>query len=257
MNSGRRRQVLAVALLLTVAAGPAPAAEPADVCNVPAALLDLGAELPRSAQATRDTRAFTIVAVGSSSTAGAGATRPTNAYPPRLGIELGRALPGAQVRVINRGINGELAGQMVARFARDVGPANPDLVVWQVGSNAVLRESGVARYRQIIANGVRWLRARKIDVILMDLQYAPEILADPDHGEMERILADVARREKAGLFRRFEIMRHWRAGGRTAADAMLSSDGLHLSDLGYRCLGRTLAQAILQAIGRPAADPGL
>lgn len=256
MMAARRTSAPAIALVLAVVAEPAPAAEPAELCDVPPALLDLGAALPRTAAATADGRKLTIVAVGSSSTAGAGATRPANAYPPRLGIELGQALPGAQVRVINRGINGDLAGQMVARFARDVGPARPDLVVWQVGSNAVLRESGVARYRQIIRNGVQWLRARKTDVILMDLQYAPEIVADPDHGEMERILADVARKEKAGLFRRFEIMRHWRASSLAATDAMLSSDGLHLSDLGYRCLGRALAQAILGAIGRTTIGAG-
>ena len=256
MNRGGRTTALAIALLFAAGAGRAPATEAADICSVPAALLDLGAELPRTTRATRETRALTIVAVGSSSTAGAGATRPANAYPPRLGIELGAALPGARIHVINRGINGDLAGQMVARFARDVGPVKPDLVVWQVGSNAVLRTADVARYRGIIRTGVRWLRARGADVILMNLQYAPAILADPDHGDMERILAAVAGQEKVGLFRRFEIMHFWHTSGQLPLDVMLSADGLHLADAGYRCLGRALARAIRQAIGRPTTSSG-
>jgi hypothetical protein len=37
------------------------------------------------------------------------------------------------ITVINRGVNGETAQEMLARFDRDVFAANPDLVLWQAG----------------------------------------------------------------------------------------------------------------------------
>ena len=45
----------------------------------------------------------------------------------------------------------------------------------------------------------------------MDLQYAPRVLARPAHAEMERLIAEAAKSGQVGLFRRFEIMRHWQA----------------------------------------------
>ena len=47
---------------------------------------------------------------------------------------------GLPVTVLNKGINGEEANQMVARFAADVLDEAPDLVLWQLGSNSVLRD---------------------------------------------------------------------------------------------------------------------
>src|SRR5499427_1254433 len=81
-----------------------------------------------------------IVAIGSSSTAGAGASAPSASYPSRLEAELRTRFPNVQITVINRGINGERANDMLARFEEDVIGQHPDLVIWQVGSNSVLHD---------------------------------------------------------------------------------------------------------------------
>ena len=81
-----------------------------------------------------------IVAIGSSSTSGAGASSPAATYPSRLEAELKAQLPGLPITVLNKGIGGEEAPQMVARFDADVIEEAPDLVLWQVGSNSVLRD---------------------------------------------------------------------------------------------------------------------
>src|SRR3954452_3392948 len=73
-----------------------------------------------------------VVAIGSSSTAGAGASSPSASYPSRLEGELGRQFPGHQVTVLNRGVNGDEAPGMVARFEKAVIEENPHLVLWQV-----------------------------------------------------------------------------------------------------------------------------
>src|SRR3954463_15702962 len=81
---------------------------------------------------------LTIVAIGSSSTFGAGASAQAMSYPSRLALELSELLPRTPITVINRGVNGETAGEMLARFDTDVFSASSDLVLWQVGSNSVL-----------------------------------------------------------------------------------------------------------------------
>ena len=49
------------------------------------------------------------------------------------------------------------------------------------------------------------------DIVLMDLQYAPRVLQRPAYPEMERLIANAAKEERIGVFRRFEIMRYWQA----------------------------------------------
>ncbi len=61
-------------------------------------------------------------------------------YPSRLQVELEALMPRVPITVVNRGVNGEESHDMLARFERDVLAEHPDLVVWQVGSNAVLRD---------------------------------------------------------------------------------------------------------------------
>ena len=58
----------------------------------------------------------TIVAIGSSSTAGVGASAPETTYPSRLEAELKARIPGAAIRVVNHGVSGDQVRDMLARF---------------------------------------------------------------------------------------------------------------------------------------------
>jgi acyl-CoA thioesterase I len=76
-------------------------------------------------------------------------------YPSRLADELRALLPHTPITIINRGVNGETAREMLARFDRDVFAAKPDLVLWQVGSNAVLLGKPTAATGSLIEEGLR------------------------------------------------------------------------------------------------------
>jgi hypothetical protein len=58
----------------------------------------------------------------------------------------------------------------------------PSLVIWQVGTNAVWKAYDLNRVAAAIDNGLKQLLSSrpKMDVVLMDLQYAPAILSDKD-----------------------------------------------------------------------------
>jgi len=150
--------------------------------------------------------------------------------------------------VINRGKGGEDVTEELARLDRDVIAERPDLVIWQVGTNAVLRRDDLAADRELIERGVAQLKQSGSDVMLMDLQYAPRVIARPAYAEMEQLIANAAKSGQVGLFRRFEMMQQWQAA-RPAdapgmADAMIGPDGLHMTDRGYSCLAANLAEAL-------------
>jgi acyl-CoA thioesterase-1 len=253
-SSAQRRHTLAALLLLLALAAAAPillapggrsAGAAIDRCAVPVELGSLGAPLPHTAERLRQGGPLTIVALGSSSTEGIGASRPQFSYPSRLAALLQSQFPAMRVRVINRGVSGEIAPQMLARLDRDVLAEKPDLVIWQLGTNSVLHDLDPARESAFAREGIERIRAAGADVMLMDLQYAPGVLLHAEYREMLHTLAAVARSEGVPLVRRFAMMRHWAEDGRMSLGTMLAPDRLHMSDSGYDCLARQVAHSIL------------
>jgi acyl-CoA thioesterase I len=242
----------ALAAALAFAAGSADAADsdsgviptvPTD-CAVRPDLMAIGPALARGAARVEQREPLTIVAVGSSSTQGFGASAPDLSYPSRLDVELKERFPDIAIRVVNRGKGGEEVAQMLTRLERDVIAAHPDLVVWQLGTNAVLHHNDVAGEKELIERGVARFKEGGSDVVLMDMQYAPRVIARPAYAVMERMIANVAKSARIGLFRRFDIMRQWQAGQHDSAPKMIGPDGLHMTDRGYGCLAADLAEAL-------------
>jgi acyl-CoA thioesterase I len=196
-------------------------------------------------------RPIKIVAIGSSSTFGAGASSSTASYPSRLEAELKMRLPGLPVTVLNKGINGEEAGQMVARFAADVLDEAPDLVLWQVGSNSVLRDHPTPAV--LIHQGIEQLKASGTEVILINPQFAPRIIAKPGAENAVDVITATARDEEIGLFDRFAVMRYWRETEKLPFEQFVTTDGLHMNDWGYACVAKLLAEALLDDTKLPTA----
>lgn len=242
-----RMAAVAAALMLTP---PAKAGEPKG-CRTPQVIFDLGQPLPRVAARLAKGEPVTVVALGSSSTSGAGAGSPERSYPRQL-ARLWPALVGSgPVSIHNRGIGGQDIPEMVRRLHDDVIALKPDLVLWQLGTNAVLRSEGVDHLQALIVRNVATLREAGMDVVLIDLQYAPKVLADPDHARMQTILAKVAAETGSGLFGRFAAMKFWIEDGQTRQGDILSPDGLHLNDRGYLCWAEALGRGIGLATRNP------
>jgi len=228
--------------------GPALAEQPETVgvpsCAVSPALSGIGVALDRSVGRIDQGGPLIIVAMGSSSTLGVGASAPSMSYPSRLEGELRDRFPGLEIRVLNRGIGGQDVGEELNRLDRDVVAEHPDLVIWQVGTNAVLRRDDLAADEQLIRRGVSSMKENGIDIVLMDLQYARRVLARPAWGEMERVIGEIAHSNHVGLFRRFEIMQEWDHTQQLAPAEMIGPDGLHMTDASYGCLASQLGEAL-------------
>jgi lysophospholipase L1-like esterase len=220
-------------------------------CDAPLHLLRLANPLTHFAQKLATRGPITIVAIGSSSTAGAGASSPATNYPNRLAEELKRLFPTHSITVLNRGVNGEEVDDMLKRFDKDVVVAKPDLVLWQLGTNSVIRDQMFTDHGAAIRDGLKRIRAIDADVVLIDPQFAPKVIVKPEVGPMVELIATTAKQEDVDLFRRFDVMKRWREDDHMAFESFVSPDGLHMNDWSYACMAKGLSLAIAEAAQRP------
>ncbi|MBP0112420.1 MULTISPECIES: SGNH/GDSL hydrolase family protein [Bradyrhizobium] len=193
-----------------------------------------------------------IVAFGSSSTAGFGASSPEFNYPNRLAAQLRRHYPTADITVVNAGVGGEDAPEMMKRLQTQVIDVHPDLVIWQVGTNAVLRNLDPAETAKIVEDGISRIQAAGgADIVLVDPQYSPAINQRKESaGKMVKLLGKVAELRHVGIFPRFEVMRDWHENQSIPVESFVIADGLHMNDWGYACFAQLLGDDIIRSVGQ-------
>ncbi|PWC34556.1 esterase [Azospirillum sp. TSO35-2] len=233
-----------IAAPLAARAADAPSVQ----CQAPRAVAGLSAPLPRLSERIASGAPLRIVAIGSSSTAGAGASGPDKTYPARLADHLRARLRTSDIAVLNRGVNGETDDQTERRLDADALASRPDLVIWQVGANTVLRDGNQDVSERAVRRGVERLRAAGVDIVLMDLQYAPRMIEKDRAPEMLGRIAGIAATERVGLFHRFAVMRSLVQSQGVAVTDLIGPDGVHQNDRGYDCVARLLAIGIEDAV---------
>jgi acyl-CoA thioesterase-1 len=205
--------------------------------------------LSRAVRARRDVK---VLAIGSSSTVGVGASSPSAAYIARLETSLEGSLKGMDFDVVGRGQSGEMAQGAADRMKREVEETRPDLVVWQVGTNYALRHVSIDSFKTCLKTTLAWLAENKIDVVLIDPQYGDALTKDEYYEKVVAALGEVAREARVLLVDRFEAMRELQ---RERGDLFyLSSDQLHLNDRGHRCMAEQLARAIVGGLMQADAE---
>jgi lysophospholipase L1-like esterase len=193
----------------------------------------------------------TIIAFGSSSTQGWGSTSPEFTYPNRLAAQLHRHYPNADITILNQGRGGEDAPEMMKRLQTSVLDAKPDLVIWQVGTNAVLRDLDPAETAKMVNDGIAQIQAAGADLVLVDPQYSPRVNERAQSAsQMVRLLSKVAAIRHVGLFPRFEVMREWHEEQAIPVDKFVIADGLHMNDWGYACFAQLLGDDIIRSVGQ-------
>ena len=120
------------------------------------------------------------------------------------------------------------------------------LVIWQVGTNDAMVGVDEALFRATVETGVAAARAAGVPLVLID----PQVTAkSPDEARYDRyveIVDEIGAHDHVPVLSRYAMMNQRGAKG---ARALLSGDGLHMNDLGYRCLAHALAEAIEGAAG--------
>jgi len=184
-----------------------------------------------------------ILAIGSSSTEGVGASSPANTYPARLEAELEKRT-GADFDVKNAGVGGELAVSTLRRLKGALKSGWARLIIWQVGTNDAIVGVDETLFRATVRAGIAAARAAGVPMMLIGPQFT---LKTPDPLRYERFVKmvdDIGAADHVPVLSRYALMKSWSAKSAKALSLLLSGDGLHMSDLGYRCLAHALAEAL-------------
>jgi lysophospholipase L1-like esterase len=202
-----------------------------------------------------------IVAIGSSTTAGEGNIKP---YPERLLSFLQAQYPDAEIVMVNKGVSSQEAPAELQRFDTDVIPEEPDLVIWQVGTNAVWQSpdqvppppSFDETARAIREGLVRLREETKADAILMDLQYVPAVLTPAKRDKaiaMVEVISELARDAGVNVFRRFAFMKGLHEVEQASFDRLVNptdDSRLHDSDWATQRLAWAVKLAIVGGVGK-------
>lgn len=220
-------------------------------CTQPKGVPNSTGSLPHVAAKLAAGQPVVIVAFGSSSTQGYGSSGPEFTYPNRLAAQLRRQYPTADITVLNHGKGGDDAPEMMRRLQTEVIDVHPDMVIWQVGTNAVLRNLDQAETEKQVADGVARIQADGADVVLVDPQYSPRVTERPESARgMVKLLGRIAALRHVGLFPRFEVMRDWHEKQAIPINDFVISDGLHMNDWGYACFAQLLGDDIIRSVGQ-------
>jgi acyl-CoA thioesterase-1 len=177
----------------------------------PPVFLDNGGWL--HALAPKSTKPLHILAIGSSSTAGTGASSPSFTYPAQLRADLA-GIWNIDAVVENAGIGGERATATLGRLEAELRVKPVDLVIWQVGTNDATSRETEATFRSAVERGVGVAHDAKVDVILLDPQFYPGIKDLARYERFVGIIGAVGAEKHVPLFSRYAMMKTWGAHAR-------------------------------------------
>jgi acyl-CoA thioesterase I len=127
-------------------------------------------------------------------------------------------------------------------------------LLWQLGTNSVIRDDKLGDHGTSIRDGLKKIRAIGADVVLIDPQFAPKVIVKAGVASMVELIAATAKREDVDLFPRFNVMKPWSEVDHIAFETFVSPDGLHMNDWGYACMAKGLGVAITEAAQRPVVS---
>jgi acyl-CoA thioesterase I len=245
--TGRRLRWLAGAIVLVLAA-PVPGRAASEECPVPPDLLEAPVKLPHLAARLHGKEPVTIVAIGGGSTQGTAAGAVDLAYPMRLQVALAAFYPGVPITVKNLGVARQSTRQMVERFATEVFPEKPVLVVWETGITDAVRGVDTDEFGAALQAGIEEVTKRAIDIVLVDMQFSRRASTVIDFEHYLEMIHKVGELNEVYVFPRFALMRYWSEQNVFNFDDVAESERTKLAAKVYDCIGRTLAEVIRSAV---------
>lgn len=211
-------------------------------CSVPSK--EIAAPAPLAAMVTKleAGKSLRILAIGSSSTWGIGASTRQKNYPSQLETMLEKSMRGVDIEVVNRGVSGETSETTADRLKTEAVLIKPDVVLWQLGTNDAIQHVPVDTFEANVRKTIKALRRKGIDVVLVGLQYTPNYSRDTHYFAIRDALNRIAADLNVLYVKRYSAMEFI---ARTKANMkMLADDGFHLNDMGYQCMAEHIANAV-------------
>jgi len=224
-------------------------------CDVPDDIALTDGPLPRLARRLKSVEPVTVVVLGSGSATGSGTSGKDAAFPDRLEIRMTKAWPNAKIRFAVLASTGQTAPAMHTRFARDVFPLKPALVIWQTGAADIAGGVSVLDFENALERGIAELRDHGSDVLLMDGQFSPRASLMVDTDAYREAVRWNARRYEVPLLKRYDTMQYWWNNDVFDLDAQDRASQLGNADRIHDCVAALLMRAIRRGIGRGTDEP--
>ena len=141
-----------------------------------------------------------------------------------------------------------------ARLRRDIPALEPDLVVWQVGTNDALAGAQTADYEATLRGTLQFLKAQRVDVLLVGMQWTRKLASNEAYAQVREATARVARREGVGIVSRYDAMRQ--LADASGSEDLIGPDNLHMNDRGYRCMAEQVAVTLAHAVDADTVTSG-
>lgn len=197
------------------------------------------APLPNTLRAVREHKSIKILTIGAPSLVGDSSSPD---YQRALEDTLQHAIKGLSVEVVNRGVSGELVSDAAERLKSEVALVQPDLVLWQVGTADALARVPVGEFRTSLRRGLRWLKARHVDVILVGAKYSRRLKKDRQYQALRRSVFRVAKEENVLRISQYRAME---AMERQEQQSSLPVNAIDLSEDVYSCVAEYAAQSVI------------
>jgi lysophospholipase L1-like esterase len=194
-------------------------------------------------------RPIKVLALGASMTGSYG--QGSGTYSARLEEELEKVLSGVDVLLEQRSLPGELMADAFDRFTALLAEIEPDLLVWQVGTDDALAKSDVEAFTAALNHMLEWLKQTNTDVVLIGPSYHAALASDEHYATLIAAIENSARKNGLPLVLRFDAMR-FLSQQRTQA----ATNQFRLSELGYRCMAEHVARTISLSVHEPPATVG-
>lgn len=186
----------------------------------------------------------TIVCLGDSVTGVYYHTGGRRAYPEMLELAIRKAVPQAQVKVVNAGLSGHSTTEGLARLDRDVLQHKPDLVTISFGLNDVTRvpeEQFVANLRKLVER----CRAAKARVVLC----TPNAVITTGSRPVEKVARYCDRIRELGRTLNVPVCDQYAAGESLRANdawawRLTMSDEIHPNMDGHKRMAEALCRTI-------------
>jgi acyl-CoA thioesterase-1 len=232
----------AVAEVALAPSQPVPAPYSRD-CQIGGTAIVEESALPHVAAALQSRKQIKILAIGASPIM---SRRVNGGHGETMRQLLRQSVQGLDVVMINRGVSGELSAQAAVRIKNEVALTEPDLVLWQVGTNDALAYVPLDEFENTVEDTLAWLKGHKVDVVLVGLQYVGQMALDDNYRAVRDLLRKIAAKENVMIVRRYEaqqFLERAESGG-----GGLVPDEFERSEAGYICLAQYMARAITLGI---------
>lgn len=227
---------LVAGLLACLMGTPLEAGPISGTCRVPDVYLTFDSVLSRTERLIDRAAPVRILVIGPQMDKGALSQKKLT----KLEQELAQRLPEIRFTITQEETVPGLAREDFGRIRQAVERAQPDLVVWQVGTGDALAGTDPSDFSRALDQAAEWLRGRDIDLILVDPPFLPNVPHEARYGRIVQQIDKVSDRERLNVLQQY--------GATTYLFSSPQSGARGTS--GRLCLPELLAEAIVRSATR-------